>query len=224
MKRFFREAITKSVLPLMCIGCTFGLAACSDDDNTDNTSTSNPAIYIKDANKLKMLRSMKNVDGNGRLYEIDYTEDYQLDKVLSAGYTSTTQLFSYISYLLFDSIPSKQAKVELGTGCSAFAVPEAQSGNYIIGRNYDYRHSNAEGTSYTPIAAILVRTAPKDGKKSISMVDALNLGYAKGFYTDGTTDLSLMMGLPYAALDGINEDGFAIGVLSKQINRQANLE
>lgn len=55
------------------------------------------------------------------------------------------------------------------------------------------------------------------------MVDGLNMGYGKGFYTDGNTDLSLLMGLPYAALDGINEDGFAIGVLAlteKQTNQQ----
>ena len=78
-----------------------------------------------------------------------------------------------------------------------------------MGRNYDYRHFNADKTSYVPTSAILVHTAPQGGKKSISMVDGLNMGYGKGFYTDGNTDLSLLMGLPYAALDGINEDGFA---------------
>ena len=76
----------------------------------------------------------------------------------------------------------------------------------MMGRNYDYRHSTADGKSYKSIAAILVHTAPAGGKRSISMVDGMNLGYGKGFYTDGTTDLSLLMGLPYAALDGINED------------------
>lgn len=51
------------------------------------------------------------------------------------------------------------------------------------------------------------------------MVDAMQLGYGQGFYTDGETDLSLLMGLPYAALDGINEDGFAIGVLALKENQ-----
>ena len=66
---------------------------------------------------------MRDVDGTGRLYEIDYTADYRLDDVLKAGYTQTNQLFSYIAYLLYDSIPKSQAKVSLGTGCSAFAAP-----------------------------------------------------------------------------------------------------
>ena len=37
--------------------------------------------------------------------------------------------------------------------------------------------------------------------------------YKSGFYTDGDTDLSMLMALPYLLLDGINEDGFAISVL-----------
>ena len=193
-----------------------------DTEDTPTVQTHNPAAYIKNADKLAMLRSMNDKDGMGRLYEIDYTADYKLDAVLQSGCTETTQLFRYIAYLLYDSIPSNQAKVSLGEGCSAFAVPEAVNGNFLMGRNYDYRHSTSTG--YQDIAAILVHTAPKDGKRSISMVDGLNLGYAKGFYTDGITDLSLLMGLPYAALDGINEDGFAIGVLSlneNQTNQQA---
>ena len=193
-----------------------------DTEDTPTVQTHNPAAYIKNADKLAMLRSMNDKDGMGRLYEIDYTADYKLDAVLQSGCTETTQLFRYIAYLLYDSIPSNQAKVSLGEGCSAFAVPEAVNGNFLMGRNYDYRHSTSTG--YQDIAAILVHTAPKDGKRSFSMVDGLNLGYAKGFYTDGITDLSLLMGLPYAALDGINEDGFAIGVLSlneNQTNQQS---
>lgn len=205
---------------LACLVAALLLASCnSDDEDAPTINTQNPAAYIKDAGKLEMLRSMKNVDGEGRLYEINYTTDYKLDAVLKAGYTSTAQLFNYLAALLYDSIPAAQAKVSLGTGCSAFAVPEAQTGNYLMGRNYDYRHTSADGEGYTPIAAILVHTAPKDGKASISMVDALNLGYGQGFYDDGATDLSLLMGLPYAALDGINEDGFAIGVLSLNENQ-----
>lgn len=218
------ELSTWRMLSIVCAMTALLTASCSDNDNDPSVAiTQNPSTYITDADKLAMLRSMKDVDGSGRLYEVNYTADYKLDAVLKAGYTETNQLFKYIAYLLFDSIPSSQAKVSFGTGCSAFAVPEQQSGNFIMGRNYDYRHFTADGKSYKPTAAILVHTAPAGGKKSIAMVDGLNLGYGQGFYTDGTTDLSLLMGLPYAILDGINEDGFAIGVLSlneSQTNQQ----
>lgn len=193
----------------------FVVVSCKDDDPIDtNIITKNPSAYITDADKLAMLRSMKDLDGKGRLYEIYYTSDYQLDQVLKAGITETNALFKYIAYLLYDTIPTKSPKVAFGAGCSAFAVPDAESIDFLMGRNYDFRHFDKTGTSYVPTSAILVHTAPANGKKSISMVDGLNMGFQQGFYTDDSTDLSLMMGLPYAALDGINEDGFAIGVLA----------
>ena len=183
----------------------------------------NPAKYITDKDKLDMLYSMKDLDGKGRLYELDYTADYKLDQVLKSNITDTENLFKYVAYLLYDELPGQKNSVSIDPGCSVFAVPESGSKNYIMGRNYDYRHFNSDKTSYVPTSAILVRTAPKGGKKSISMVDGLNMGFGQGFFSNGTQDISLLMGLPYAALDGINEDGFAIGVLAlseKQTNQQ----
>ena len=83
------------------------------------------ATFIKDEGKLAMLRSMKDVDGSGRLYEIDYTVDYKLDDVLKSGYTETEQLFNYVAYLLYDILPQSKAKVSLDAGCSARS-PERQ--------------------------------------------------------------------------------------------------
>ena len=194
-------------------------ASCSDDDSgSPKVTKKNPTTFIKDPEKVAMLRSMKDVDGSGRLYEINYTADYKLDAVLESGCTETTQLFNYVAYLLYDSLPSKKAQVSFDAGCSAFAVPD-QHGNFLMGRNYDFCHATEDGKGYKSIAAIMVHTAPQGGKKSISMVDGMQLGYGQGFYTDGESDLSLLMGLPYAALDGINEDGFAIGVLALRENQ-----
>ena len=203
--------------------CSILMAMTMSSCESTSKETQNPSAYITDSEKLAMLHSMKDLDGTGRLYEINYTADYKLDEVLSAGLTETTKLFGYVAYLLYDIKPSASWNVQYDAGCSCFAVPDSKTSKYLMGRNYDYRHFNADKTSYVPTSAILVHTAPQGGKKSISMVDGLNMGYGKGFYTDGNTDLSLLMGLPYAALDGINEDGFAIGVLAlteKQTNQQ----
>ena len=193
--------------------CSILMALTMSSCESTSTETQNPSAYITDSEKLAMLHSMKDLDGTGRLYEINYTADYMLDKVLAAGITKSNDLFNYVAYLLFDNKPNESANVSYGAGCSAFAVPDPKSKDFLMGRNYDYRHSN--NTGYVATSAILVHTAPEGGKKSISMVDGLNLiYYGQGFYTDGNTDLSLLMGLPYAALDGINEDGFAIGILA----------
>lgn len=188
-----------------------------------SASTENKASFITDAGKLEMIHSMKDLDGNGRLYEIDYNQDYMLDSVMQPGITEQTGLFRHIASLLFDNLPAENAEVKYGAGCSAFAAQEAEGKGFLMGRNYDFRHFTPDNKSYLPTSAILVRTAPEGGKKSISMVDGLNLGFGQGFYNDGKTDLSMIMALPYAALDGINEDGFAIGVLAlneKQTNQQ----
>ena len=211
---------TRFLVSVASVSCILLLASCSDDDNeSPKVTKQNPTTFIKDAEKVAMLRSMKDVDGSGRLYEINYTADYKLDAVLQSGCTETTQLFNYVAYLLYDSIPSKRAQVSFDAGCSAFAAPDRESGNFLMGRNYDFCHATADGKGYKSIAAIMVHTAPEGGKKSISMVDGMQLGFGQGFYTDGKSDLSLLMGLPYAALDGINEDGFAIGVLALKENQ-----
>ena len=216
----FLRLSTRFLVSVASVSCILLLASCSDDDNeSPKVTKQNPTTFIKDAEKVAMLRSMKDVDGSGRLYEINYTADYKLDAVLQSGCTETTQLFNYVAYLLYDSIPSKRAQVSFDAGCSAFAAPDRESGNFLMGRNYDFCHATADGKGYKSIAAIMVHTAPEGGKKSISMVDGMQLGYGQGFYTDGESDLSLLMGLPYAALDGINEDGFAIGVLALKENQ-----
>lgn len=201
--------------------------ACSDDENEiidpepkpQPIDVRNPAEYITDSAKLSMLRSMKDLDGEGRLYEMDYTADYKLDQALAMGLGNTQEMLAFVAGELFDITPSSTATLNFNPGCSAFAVPEAESIDFLMGRNYDFRHTDStavQGKFYVPTTAILVHTAPEGGKKSISLVDGvtLNKQYSQGFYGNGDADISSLMGLPYAALDGINEDGFAIGVLA----------
>ena len=214
----------KNLQKNMPVAVAMAMASAAISCNGGTTGqTENKASFISDAGKLSMIHSMKDLDGTGRLYEIDYTEDYRLDDVMKPGITEQTKLFGHIASLLFDSIPSATPEVKYGAGCSAFAAREAEGKGFMMGRNYDFRHFTPDNKSYMPTAAIIVRTAPRGEKRSISMVDGLNLGFGQGFYNDGVTDLSMMMALPYAALDGINEDGFAIGVLAlneKQTNQE----
>lgn len=212
---------TTAVLSSLMLVTIVSLVSCTKE-NKESTDlkdiekeevTPKKAAFITDAEKLAMINSMKNVDGQGRLYEINYNVDYKLDAVLESGKTGIMPLFGYIQAILFDKLPSSPSNAKFGAGCSAFAVPEEGGMEFLMGRNYDFRHFTADGKSYLPTSAILVHTAPENGKKSISMVDGLNLYFGKGFY-EQNIDLSMMMALPYAALDGINEDGFAIGVLA----------
>ena len=204
------------------------IVSCSDDDNPNpqptidpvpGATTQNPARFLKDKEKLATIYTMKDLDGTGRLYEVNYTADYKLDEALDANISSTMGLLGFVQQHLYDSVPEPptNSKASILPGCSAFAVPDPQGSSYQMGRNYDFLHrikiSGTDQYAYVPISAFIVRTAPAGKKKSISFVDGLNFGYNQGACNNDTTDLSLLIGLPYAALDGINEDGFAIGVL-----------
>lgn len=206
-------------------------ASCSDDHNdipipdpTPGALSKNPAIFLKDKEKLATVYTIKSLDGQGRLYEVNYTADYKLDEAINANISSTMGLLGFVQQKLYDSIPktTNNSKMSFLPGCSAFAAPDPSSGNNLMGRNYDFLHSVKVGKTetgedklvYVPISAFVVHTAPVGGKRSISFVDGLNFGYQQGAYNNDSTDLSMLIGLPYAALDGINEDGFAVGVLS----------
>ena len=191
------------------------LAACSDDEEPSPTPTTNDAVFIKDKDKLDMIYSLVDLEGDkGRIYEMNYTVDYKLDEALNAGIVGTTSLTRFVVTHLFDSIPSaKSASLSYDAGCSAFACPDPSSGNFLMGRNFDFNHRDPDTKERVMIPLIAVHTAPAGGKKSVSFVDGQFVKYESGFYTKKGNDLSMLMALPYLLLDGINEDGFAVSVL-----------
>ena len=191
------------------------LAACSDDEGPSPTPTTNDAVFIKDKDKLDMIYSLVDLEGDkGRIYEMNYTVDYKLDEALNAGIVGTTSLTRFVVTHLFDSIPSaKSVSLSYDAGCSAFACPDPSSGNFLMGRNFDFNHRDPDTKERVMIPLIAVHTAPAGGKKSVSFVDGQFVKYESGFYTKKGNDLSMLMALPYLLLDGINEDGFAVSVL-----------
>lgn len=173
-------------------------------------TSDNPHAYVTDDADAAVITSLKELDPE-RLYEMNFTADYKLDELIGCNVESVEQMLGFLSENIFDKTPVELTLPVLSTGCSAYAATEATSGDFLCGRNYDYCH--VEKGVEVPATALLVRTAPAGGKKAISMVDAYWLGYHKGFYKDGKTDLSMLMAAPYEILDGMNEDGFAVCVL-----------
>ena len=195
---------------------TMLLSSCGDDSNESPkpTPTDNEARLLTDENKRAMVYSMVDLEGDkGRIYEINYTEDYKLDAALDADIDGVPALLGFVKQNLLDVQSTKPQAVSYDAGCSAFACPDKTSGDFLMGRNFDFNHIDATTGERTMIPVIAVHTAPMGGKKSVSFVDGLFIGYKSGFYTDGKSDLSMLMALPYVLLDGINEDGFAICVL-----------
>lgn len=175
-----------------------------------------PASLITSKSKLDMLHSIQDL-GDGRFFYLDYTEDYQLDEIIDKNVTTNEGLIGFVLSNLCDKMPSGNVALNYGAGCSAFAAT-SPSGDYMMGRNFDYSHGNE------PIAAAIVQTFPKNGLKSVCMVDGYWIGYRQGLYQSFTEDmakfeetkkqdLSFVMAFPYLLMDGMNEAGFAISVL-----------
>lgn len=206
-------------LLLLCSMVFFPVwTACSDDDpdpTPTSTPTENKAQMVTDADKLAMIYSLVDLEGNkGRIYEMTYDVDYKLDEALNAGIDGTSTLTAFVATRLLDVLPtSKGMNLIYDAGCSVFACPDKTTGHQLMGRNFDFNHLDATTKERIMIPVIAVHTAPAGGKKSVSFVDGQFVGYKSGFYTDGKSDLSMLMALPYLMLDGINEDGFAISVL-----------
>lgn len=200
---------TTILLSATCLVLLCGL--CVSCCNKKNLNTSkNPHALVTDESNANMITSLKELDPE-RLYVMNYTADYKLDKLIEFNVESVEQMCAFLSANIFDVAMDKAPIKTPSTGCSAYAATETESGNFLMGRNYDYCH--VENGVEVPATAMLVRTSPKGGKKAIAMIDAYWLGFHKGFYNDGKTDLSMLMAAPYEMLDGINEDGFAVCVL-----------
>lgn len=178
------------------------------------TPTRNEACLITDKSKLAMIYSLTDLERDkGRIYEMTYNVDYKLDEALNYNIDGTEKLIEFVKKNLFDKQSSESINLTYGAGCSAFACKDPNNGQLLMGRNFDFNHLDPDSKERVMIPLIVVHTAPPGRKKSVSFVDGLFVYYARGFYTDGKSDLSMLMALPYLLLDGINEDGFAISVL-----------
>ena len=213
-KRAFVKTMTTT---LTCVILSTSVTtACSDDDTPAKktpTPTTNEASMISDQAKLDMIYSLVDLEGDkGRIYEMTYTVDYKLDDAINFGIDGQTKLTQFVGAYLMDDTSGKKMSLAYDAGCSAFAAPDKSTGDFLMGRNFDFNHWDKD-SNRIDIPVIVVHTAPKGGKKSVSFVDGYFVGYKKGFYTAPKTDLSMLMALPYLLLDGINEDGFAISVL-----------
>ena len=202
---------------LICvILSTLITTACSDDDTPTKrtpTPTTNGASMISDPAKLDMIYSLVDLEGDkGRIYEMTYTVDYKLDDAINFGINGQAKLTQFVGAYLMDTPKSKSMSLTYDAGCSAFAAPDKSTGNFLMGRNFDFNHRDKDANRID-IPVIVVHTAPQGGKKSVSFVDGNFVNYKKGFYTETGNDLSMLMALPYLLLDGINEEGFAISVL-----------
>lgn len=164
--------------------------------------TGNPASMLRDKKQAKTVASLKDV-ADGKLYEMTYKADYQLQDFIEADISSQDMLRKAIPQKLL-VLPQEMKMESPKPACSSFQAVTPE-GDIIYGRNFDYRFKDS-GT-------IVLHCKPKHAYKSMSLVTTSFVGIDGTHLRDGKTDLSVLAGAPYMQMDGMNEKGFAISVL-----------
>lgn len=156
-------------------------------------------IYYKrlaTANSIEKLTSYDDYN----LYKIDIKYDYSLRDVLNYGIKDNQ---SFIDAIISESLPYLPVHIKVPDfGCSAFTAKESD-GTVRMGRNYDFKNDTS---------AMMVHCKPKDGYESIGFTALDNL---QANQPDESMKKKLAcITAPFICLDGINEKGVSIAVLT----------
>ncbi len=134
------------------------------------------------------------------LYRMDVKYEYDLDRLIEYGITDDQSL---VDAIVEEALPILPVQIDVPDfGCSAFTLQEAD-GDILMGRNYDFRKDTS---------AMLVYCEPEDGYKSVGFAALDNI-------SANTPEESMKKKLatltaPFICLDGMNEKGVSIAVLT----------
>lgn len=157
-------------------------------------------VYHKQIKSAASLKRLTGYADGYDLYAIDIAYDYDLDRIIAAGVRDDQ---AYIDAVVAQVLPGVPVHVQAPQfACSAFVAVDAE-GRVRTGRNYDFKDDTS---------ALLVRNHPRGGYASIGFAALNNLG-ANTPLDSVAGRAAALMGL-FAQLDGVNECGVSIAVLT----------
>ena len=157
-------------------------------------------VYRKQIKSVASLKRLTGYEDGYDLYAINIAYDYDLDRIIAANVRDDQ---AYIDAVVAQVLPGVPAHVQAPQfACSAFVAVDAE-GRVRTGRNYDFKDDTS---------ALLVRNHPRDGYASIGFAALNNLG-ANTPLDSVAGRAAALMG-PFAQLDGVNECGVSIAVLT----------
>ena len=157
---------------------------------------------------FRTLRTFRKIS-DSPLYTMDYTADYQLDRLLKMGAGSDTEFANSVCKILLNGLP---VKVKPEGACSTFVASTSDKQN-LFARNFDYKKG----------MAMLIKTTPKNGYRSIALSNLGHIGFDSEHLPEkGLVSKFRTLASVYSPLDGMNEKGFAVAVNTavEQITRQ----
>lgn len=134
------------------------------------------------------------------IYKMNVRYNYNIDKIIEKGITDDQ---SFVNAIVNESLPYLPISIKAPKfACSAFTMV-AKNGDVLMGRNYDFKNNSS---------ALLVYCSPKDGYKSVATaaLDNINANVPDASIKSKLTCLTA----PFICLDGMNEKGVSIAVLT----------
>lgn len=160
------------------------------------------------SHELRSLSTFKLTD-NGVTYSMTYSGDYWFDEFMETGAESPKELADFVISRMTRGLPVPLPEPKTDFHCSSF-ICHNDRGEVIFGRNFDY--------SYAP--SLVVKTSPSTGYSAIAVSDMNFAGFDKQNLPkrDGISLESIgMLSAPYLAIDGMNEKGVAVSIMSVPI-------
>lgn len=171
-------------------------------------------VYKIDENNILTLEQIQTITSytnllNNELLEVVYTADYKMDEFIETITEQNTiygedmrEIMHYIIAPNSDIVPTDALTNNL-PGCTTVIVQDGDTGNWLMGRNYDLDKSS-NGT------VTVIHTAPEGKYKSVGVADTGLIGLSKN---ELDSDAELLLYAPYITMDGINEKGFAVSIM-----------
>ncbi len=157
-------------------------------------------IYFTRLQTLKSIRKLTDYEDGYNLYRMEVKYDYSIDDVIAYGIETNQDMSDAVLKECLPLIPITVKTPEFA--CTAFTLTDAD-GSVHMGRNYDFKIDTS---------ALLLYCSPKDGYKSIGFAALSN---ASANHPDGSIKEKLScLTAPFICLDGINEKGVSIAVLT----------
>ena len=157
-------------------------------------------LYFTRILTVSSIERLTDYEDGYNLYSMDIKYNYSLDDIIDYGITDDQTM---IDAILKESLPLIPAKINVPDyGCTSFTLTDTD-GDVHMGRNYDFRKDTS---------AMMVYCTPKDGYKSVAFAALDNIS---ANVPDASTAKKLAtLTSPFICLDGMNEKGVSISVLT----------
>lgn len=156
-------------------------------------------VYYTRIQTMGTIEQVASYDDGYGLYSMEIKYNYDIDRIIDRGLTDDQSIADAIRKEALPYIPIKIEAPKFA--CTAFSMTTTDD-EHLMGRNYDFKNDTS---------AMLVKCSPRNGYSSVAFAALDNI------QANDPTSLKTKMACltaPFICLDGVNEKGVSIAVLT----------